>query len=460
MLLRYFYDKGLAQASYMVGCQQTGEALVIDPARDIAPYLAAAEEEGLRITHVTETHIHADFVSGARELAAHTGATLFLSGEGGADWKYAFADDNTTLLHEGEGFMLGNVKIDVLHTPGHTPEHLCFLITDTLSADTPMGIVTGDCLFVGDVGRPDLLETAAGIKDTKERGAREQFHNMQRLRQLPDHLQVLPGHGAGSACGKSLGALPSSTIGYEKLYNPAFQFTDENSFAAWLLEGQPETPRYFGQMKRVNKQGPALLDSLKSPAPMEAFFLDDVLRDGALVIDARADEQVIPGALRIPPSTAFPTYAGWFIDYAKPTYLIADEAQLERLVRDLRAIGVDHLPGYFVADDLDARSVALNTVTPEEAEAQIDSGAFLLDVRAASEYAEDHIEGAVHIHYGELPQHLDSVPRDQQVIIHCASGVRSQIASSTLLRAGYKEVAHIDGGFDAWKAHHRERAQA
>jgi hydroxyacylglutathione hydrolase len=274
MLLRYFYDQRLAQASYMVGCAVKGEALVIDPARDIAPYLQAADSAGVRIAQVTETHIHADYVSGSRELAAHTGAHLYLSAEGGPDWQYAFAGQlPTTLLRDGDVWPVGNVRIKALHTPGHTPEHLCFLITDTAAADQPMGLFTGDFIFVGDVGRPDLLEEAAGMADTKIPGARQLFHSLQRIRTMPGYLQIWPGHGAGSACGKALGAVPSTTLGYELLFNPAFQQTDEDSFVAWLLDGQPEAPRYFGQMKRVNKAGPALLADLRPPARLDRWWL-------------------------------------------------------------------------------------------------------------------------------------------------------------------------------------------
>ena len=187
MLLRYFYDERLAQASYLVGCVATGEALVVDPNRDIAPYLQEAEKEGLRITHVTETHIHADFVSGSRELAAATGATMFLSDEGDENWKYQFADQqNVVLVRDGDNWMVGNIKIEVLHTPGHTPEHIAFMITDTAGADQPMGVFTGDFLFVGDIGRPDLLEAAAGLTGTAELGARRQFNTVERFKQLPD----------------------------------------------------------------------------------------------------------------------------------------------------------------------------------------------------------------------------------------------------------------------------------
>jgi hydroxyacylglutathione hydrolase len=351
MLLRTIYDRELAQASYLIACQQTGEALVVDPPRDLTPILAAAAEERVRITHVTETHIHADFVSGLREVVAATGARAHLSAEGGPAWRYAYADADTIMLRDGNHFMVGNVRIDVLHTPGHTPEHLCFLVTDTRTTSQPYALLSGDCLFIGDVGRPDLLETAAGVANSKHDAARQQFYSIQRLRQLPDYLTVLPGHGAGSACGKALGSLPSSALGYEKLFNPAFQFTDPESFAAWLLDGQPETPRYFGRMKQVNQAGPALLGALPPVEMREGFILHEVLRNGDLVIDTRPAEAYnaahLAGTINIPPSSQFNTYAGWFIDYDRSTYLIATAEAVPGLVRSLRAIGVDDLPAFF-----------------------------------------------------------------------------------------------------------------
>jgi len=214
MLLKYFNDSKLAQASYMVGCAQTGEALVVDPARDVTQYMQAAEQEGLRITHVTETHIHADFVSGSRELAARTGAMIYLSEMGGPEWQSAYAGENNVIpVHDGDAWMVGNIRIEVVHTPGHTPEHISFLVTDTAGADEPIGVFTGDFIFVGDVGRPDLLEEAAGMLGTKEVGARQQFSSVARFKDMPDYLQIWPGHGAGSACGKALGAIPSTTLG-------------------------------------------------------------------------------------------------------------------------------------------------------------------------------------------------------------------------------------------------------
>ncbi|MEO8623348.1 MAG: MBL fold metallo-hydrolase, partial [bacterium] len=203
MLLKRFYDSKLAQASFLLGCQVTGEAIVVDPNRDIDQYLRAAEDEDLRITQVTETHIHADFVSGSRELAAKAGAQLLLSAEGGEDWRYAFAaESNARLLKDGDGITVGRVHLDVIHTPGHTPEHICFLVTDGAATDWPMGALTGDFIFVGDVGRPDLLERAASMVGTMEASAHALFHSIQRFKTYPDYLQLWPGHGAGSACGK------------------------------------------------------------------------------------------------------------------------------------------------------------------------------------------------------------------------------------------------------------------
>jgi hydroxyacylglutathione hydrolase len=457
MLLKYFYDPYLAQASYMVGCQETGEALVIDPARDVTPYLHAAEAEGLRIVAVTETHIHADFVSGVRELAAQTGARLYLSDMGDADWKYAFSDSETIMLHDGDSWMLGNIRIQAIHTPGHTPEHLIFQITDTRAADRPMGLFMGDCLFVGDVGRPDLLENAAGVTGTKEIGARGQFANVQRLNSMPDYLQIWPGHGAGSACGKALGAVPSTTLGYEKLFNPAFQFTDESAFVDWLLSGQPETPRYFARMKQVNKSGPMLLSILPIPKRLtDEDVLHELIHE-TLVIDTRDSDLFAAGHLlgtvNIPASSnRFSTYLGWYVDYDKPTYLIADEGHIPDLLSRLRAIGVDMIPGYFTPDWVEQGNSTVKRISPYEADELLKGQkAYLLDVRGASEYAESHIPGAHHRHMAAVLDHLSELPRETPLIVQCGAGIRSQVVASLLQRAGFTNVLNLGGGIDAWK---------
>ena len=274
MYFKQFYEPRLAQYSYMIGCSASGEALIVDPLRDIGPYLAEAEAQRLRITRVAETHIHADFLSGARGLAQATGAELLLSDEGGPDWLYAFPH---TGLRDGDAFRVGNVEVRVWHTPGHTPEHLAFLITDPLAGDEPAMILSGDFVFVGDVGRPDLLDLAAGVGGTSEPMARRMFASLQRFRELPDHVLVWPGHGAGSACGKALGATPASTVGYEKRTNWALQEEDEDAFVVKLLADQPAVPRYFRYMKLWNRSGEKA-DGRMIPPPRLSIQKLDALR--------------------------------------------------------------------------------------------------------------------------------------------------------------------------------------
>src|SRR5690554_5629268 len=257
MFFQHVYDKSLAQASYFIDCQAKGEAIVIDAQRDIDVYLKIAKQNNMKITHITETHIHADFLCGSRELAAVTGAEMYLSDEGGEDWQYQFPHVG---LKDGDVIKVGNLSLEVMHTPGHTPESISFLLTDHPATDELVMIFTGDFVFIGDIGRPDLLEEAAGLIGTKEIGAKQMFQSIKRFAELPDHVQVWSAHGAGSACGKSLGAVHSSTVGYEKIRNWAFQYgEDEKGFAAYLLADQPEPPRYFATMKHLNKVPRALL---------------------------------------------------------------------------------------------------------------------------------------------------------------------------------------------------------
>jgi hydroxyacylglutathione hydrolase len=456
MLLKYFYDKTLAQASYMVGCAATGEALVVDASRDIAQYIETAEAEGLRITHVTETHIHADYVSGSHELSAATGATMYLSDEGDENWKYGLTE-NVVQIHNGDMWMVGNIRVDVIHTPGHTPESVSFMITDTAGADKPMGIFTGDFLFVGDVGRPDLLDEAAGFVGTREPGARLQYKNVEYFKTLPDYLQIWPAHGAGSACGKALGAIPSSTLGYEKLFNPAFQFDNEQDFVDWLLTGQPEAPKYFARMKYVNKVGPELLKNAVTPQKMDASELAGLIAEGATIIDIREGDEsaagFVNGVLTIPLSAgSFSTYVGWFAAYDKPLYLIANEDQVAEAVRQLQAIGYDNIPGYFAASEaVNGNAQALPQIDAQGLQERMAAnGMMLLDVRGATEYAEAHIPGATNIPLGYIPRHIEELDKSTPIVTQCVSGLRSQIAASLLRRYGFEQVTNLTGGFNSW----------
>ncbi|MCP4938870.1 MAG: MBL fold metallo-hydrolase, partial [Phycisphaeraceae bacterium] len=262
MLFRLIYDDDLAQASYLVGCQRTGEAIVFDPERDIDRYLDLAAAQGLRIVAAAETHIHADFLSGVREFAVRGNAKAYVSGEGGADWQSEWVDGcDHRVLRDGDTFEVGNIRFTAVHSPGHTPEHLSYLVTDLGGgADTPMGVITGDFVFVGDLGRPDLLESAAGIEGMMEPSARTLAASAQGFLRFDDHLQVWPAHGSGSACGKALGAVPQSTVGYERRFNHALSLAgDEQAFVDHILAGQPEPPAYFARMKAWNRDGVPLL---------------------------------------------------------------------------------------------------------------------------------------------------------------------------------------------------------
>ena len=462
MLLKLLYDPKLAQASWLVGCQRTGEAIVIDPNRDAAQYLAAAKAEGLTIRHITETHIHADYLSGTRELLRRApGASAYLSAEGGRDWSYGWAGEaGVKLVKHGDVIQVGNVKLEVIHTPGHTPEHLCFQLTDGAATDRPMGVFTGDFIFVGDVGRPDLLERAAHIVGTMEAGARTLFHALAEFKRRPDWLQLWPGHGAGSACGKALGAVPSSTLGYERFANWGLAEADEATFVRAVLEGQPEPPLYFAHMKRLNRDGPPALGKLPEPRRLGAAELPRLLAAGACVVDTRGTRVYAAGHARgtinVPLSRSFPTYAGWMIPFGAPFYLVVDEGRqgaAAEALRDMALIGMDSCAGVFGLDALDAPGVEHGTirqVAPAEL-AQLD-GATIVDVRGRSDWAAGHVPGAEHVHYGMIGERAAELPRDGTLVLHCDSGSRSAIAASRLAALGFRNVANLSGGLDAWRA--------
>jgi hydroxyacylglutathione hydrolase len=467
MYFRQFYDQSLAQASYLIGCQATGEAIVVDPLRDAALYIDVAKREGLRITHVTETHIHADFVSGARELHAATGAQLYLSAEGGEDWQYAYAaQDGAVLLHDGDRIQVGNIVLDVMHTPGHTPEHLSFVVTDTPRAAGPMGVLTGDFVFVGDVGRPDLLERAAKIANTMEAGARTLFASLARFRALPDHLQVWPGHGAGSACGKALGAVPSSTVGYEKLSNWGVSLQDETAFVNAVLDGQPEPPRYFADMKRINRDGPPVLGALAPVPRAESPAVAMVSDANAWCIDVRPSAAFaaghVRGSLSVPLSKSFSTYVGSIVPVGAAIVLLADSTGADtpdvvmQARKELSRIGMDDVRAWVAAPDAlsaAAAAGAVETSTSWTVQQLQDERVpmTVVDVRGKSEWDAGHLPEALHIPLGELAARAGELPAGT-VVVQCQSGSRSAIAASLLQRLGRHDVVNLRGGYEAWRA--------
>ena len=454
MLFTRIYDDDLAQASYFIGCQATGEAAVVDPRRDIQVYLDEAEKHTMRIVAVTETHIHADYLSGSRELAAATGATLYLSDEGDAEWKYAFEGEK---LYEGDEISVGNVTLRAIHTPGHTPEHLSFLVTDGGTTDEPGFILTGDFVFVGDLGRPDLLDEAAGGKDTRFVGAKHMFASVRdKFLALPDYVQVWPGHGAGSTCGKALGSVPSSTVGYERLFSWWGRYVernDEEGFVEALLEGQPDAPVYFGRMKRQNKLGPALLGER---SPLQRYDAASLARNEVMLVDTRVSEDFAKGAVRgslnIPAGDSFATWASWVIDSEKdgrPIVLLArNEADASGLRHKLAYVGIDNVVGYVISlEGLEMERVS--TVSPERLEELGDP--FVLDVRAKGEYEAGHIPGAIQLHGGRVMWHLDELPRDRTIVVHCQTGTRSAVVASALRAAGFKDVVELEGSYEAYE---------
>ena len=459
MFFQHIYDKTLAQASYFIGCQKAGVAAVIDPKRDVDTYLEVAKQNNMKITHVLETHIHADFLTGSRELRAITGADLYLSDEGGPGWEYEF---DHVGLKDGSSFMVGNLKIDVLHTPGHTPESISFLLTDTPASPEPVMFFTGDFVFVGDIGRPDLLEKAAGMTGTMDAGAHEMYKSIKKFSDLPDYIQVWPGHGAGSACGKALGAVPSTTVGYEKVRNWAFRFAnDEKGFVNFLLEDQPEPPKYFAMMKKLNKVDRPLLTSVPKLKHLSNAEMTEAMSKGVKLIDARVKTEFakgyIPGSINIQGNNSFATWAGWFLSYDEQFMLLADESQLDDLTRKLMRIGLDNIMGYVASTDayvqaggkLDvAHVIDIDTFKKvlEEPNVQV------VDLRGATEFKSGHVKNADHVFIGTLLKNLDKVSKDKKVVIHCQGGDRSTIGYSLLAREGYNNVLNYSASMNEWIA--------
>lgn len=461
MFLRQIADHSLAQYAYLIGCQRTGEAIVVDPERDVDRYFEVAAANDLRITAVAETHIHADYLSGARELVERHGAVAYLGEEGGPDWQFEWAKGKpgVTFLKHGDEFRVGNIRFKTLHTPGHTPEHVSFLVTDDGGgADQPIALLTGDCIFIGDVGRPDLLESAAGQAGAMEPSARALYASLRATADLPDHIQILPAHGAGSACGKALGAVPMGVLGYERRFNAPLREAIEGSedvFVSHILDGQPEPPKYFARMKRDNKRGPKLLSQGRLPQP-------DALYASALaawieaaptaILDLRADAKAfaarhLRGAIHAPlKGGKLPVAAGSYLeDDARILLVVDSDEEVEEAVRQLVRIGYDHIAGWITVVEAlasDARLDKLKSLSPKD----LGGGLAVLDVRGAGEHAASRVKGAVHIAHTRLAARIYDVPKGVTLYVHCAGGARAAMAASFLASTG-RDVVWVDGRF-------------
>ena len=463
---RQIYDEGLAQAAYIIGDAATRTAVVVDPLRDIDVYLDHIASRGYRLVGVMETHIHADFLSGGREMAHATGAPLYVSGETVSGWEYAGLDGLEVVeMSDGDTLELGTIEIEAMHTPGHTPEHLCFLVTDTAQSDEPMMVLTGDFVFVGDLGRPDLLEEAAGEMGTAEPGARQLFDAMEeKFLDLPDFVEIWPGHGSGSACGKALGDVPSTAVGYEKRsawWTPYFETGDKSAFVHEFLRDQPESPTYFRQMKRLNRDGPKILGEMPFPPRLMPGRVQRLLDDGAMVFDLRDVHAFsrghLPGAINLSVMYQVSNYAGWIAPYDKTLVLVCEPHKVEEATRRLIRIGLDDIAGFVPSDRLGQyapQDLASYPVVsdPDEVHQHWKSGDVrIVDARSEGEYKKGHIPDALHVHYGQIAEHVDEVPTDETLVVHCEAGARAAVAASHLRASGFDDVVVYTGGFGGWK---------
>ena len=463
MFFHQRFIPGLAIASYLVGDEKAKECAVIDPTRDVDEYVQIARKEGLRIAHVFETHVHADFVSGAPELKARCGGApvIHCSGMGGAAWTPPYADH---VVRDGDEVRMGSLRLRAIHTPGHTPEHVSWALFDeTRSKDHPWLLFTGDFLFVGDVGRPDLLGEAE-----RERLARQLYESVfNRLAPLPDYTEVFPAHGAGSLCGKAIGSRRSSSIGFERRFNPSLQPLPEPQWTAALLKGMPPAPPYFKRMKQVNATGATVLaDKTPGQKRIAARDLRDRLaaRDDLIVLDTRPKESFaaahVPGSVSIPLAPNLPSWAGWVLPYDKPIVLVSSNSiEASEAVTHLLRVGFDRVEGSLEdgIDGWEAQGFALGSIPTMSVHELAERLAqphppFVLDVRTDGEWSAGHVEGAKHVQLGSLPNRLSDVPKDRRLALVCGSGYRSSIASSLLKRNGYDNLTNVMGGMGAWKA--------
>ncbi|MCA9080479.1 MAG: MBL fold metallo-hydrolase [Planctomycetaceae bacterium] len=454
MFLKQYYLGCLAHASYMIGDEETGVAAVVDPQRDIDQYLVDAREHGFEIKHVFLTHFHADFLAGHIELRDQLGAQIYLGAR--AEAEYDFVP-----LHEGDSVEFGNVRLQALETPGHTPEGLSLLVFDTTkSASTPQAVLTGDTLFIGDVGRPDLL---ASIGVTADELAEMLYHSVQKLKGLPDETLVYPAHGAGSLCGKNLSDETVSTIGEQKKYNYALRDIPLEDFVPLVQVEQPDAPEYFVYDAIKNRQERENLEATMQKS-LVALSLEDVLQRqaaGEQVVDVRDavefDAGHLAGAVHVGLRGKYATWAGTVLGHDRPIIVIADEGEEEEAVMRLGRIGFDNVAGY-LANGMSAlvphqdlvQSVERITA-PALQERLVADALQVLDVRSERERATvGYIEGSLNIPLNHLEERMAEVPAGRPLAVHCAGGYRSAIAASLLQKHGIVNILDVVGGFQAW----------
>lgn len=443
---------GLAIHSYLIGDENSGECAVIDPVRDVEEYLHIADENGLIITHILETHVHADFISGSKELkdATNGKAVIHCSGLGGEEWIPSYADH---IVQDGDGVVIGNLTLKAVHTPGHTPEHIMWSLSE---GDELLKLFTGDFLFVGAVGRPDLLG-----KEEMKRLAHQLYHSVfEKLDPFPDTVEVRPAHGAGSLCGKALGSTPYSSLGVERAHNASLVEKSEQEWVHELMHDMPPVPQYFPRMKEVNVQGADLVSSVvRDIGPLTVEEVKNHIQKGATVLDLRAKEAFaaahISGSISIPMGPQLSTWAGWVLPYPNQVVLVLEEQEhLKPAVNQLLRIGYDQIAGFLRGgikewEDSGNDLASYKVFSAKDLHKKLNE-TYVLDIRTQDEWNRGHIEGAHHLHGGLIPEKIDQIPKDKSIAIVCGSGFRASIAASLLKRAGYPDVANVFGGMQAW----------
>jgi hydroxyacylglutathione hydrolase len=447
MITDRIFTPGLAQVAYMVADEEAGVAAIIDPRRDVDEYVQWAEERGLEYVAILETHVHADFVSGALELAAVTGAPIYASRLGESGFDHIPVDD-------GDIIEVGSVRLKALFTPGHTPEHMAYLLLPSPDSDVPTALYSGDVLFVGDVGRPDLL----GEKET--RGLAEKLFTTvnDTLKSLPDDVVVYPGHTAGSACGKKIGDAPSTTIRAEKMGNYAFQPEERDEFIETVLADMPTPPTYYPYLKKINKVGAVKFEALDAPDAMSAADVKAAMEDGTLVVDTRTPEEFgeghIPGSMFAGAGESFHTWMGWVAPFDRDVVIVGGgEWTVDELVTALRQIGLDRVAGH-LEGGIDAWTGELETtpmISVEELSENLDDYQ-VLDVRNESEWKDGHIESATLLPADEITRGAkpEGMADDTPIALICGSGFRSSVASSLLQARGMDNLVTVKGGMEAW----------